>query len=220
MTGMCRMLSLAALSLAAIALNGCDSEQADVPPEVSSRQIVTSDVPAVATPDGEQAVGTPMESRVAILGFLNKQNGKTRDLELKPGQSIRSGRAIVRLRACERTAPWETYPDAGAFVQLLVNERRAGEREDKWKRVFSGWLFRENPAANVVQHPVYDVWVKECRMRFPGEEEGDASPSTAASSRPADSNGSNAAQPPAEAAPAPAGDAAGADADSAEAETD
>ena len=29
---------------------------------------------------------------------------------------------------------------------------------------------RESPSLNVVEHPVYDVWVKDCTMRFPGEE--------------------------------------------------
>lgn len=115
-----------------------------------------------------EQIGTPMEERVATLGFLNKRNGLTRDLELKPGQSIRIGRAIVRLRACERTAPWELTPEHGAFVQLLVNERTSGNDEN-WKRVFSGWLFRESPSLNVVEHPIYDVWVKKCEMSFPGE---------------------------------------------------
>lgn len=115
-----------------------------------------------------EQIGTPMEERVATLGFLNKRNGLTRDLELRPGQSIRIGRAIVRLRACERTAPWELTPEHGAFVQLLVNERSSGGDEN-WDRVFSGWLFRESPSLNVVEHPIYDVWVKKCEMSFPGE---------------------------------------------------
>jgi hypothetical protein len=60
-----------------------------------------------------EQLGTPMAERVATLGFLNKRNGQTRDIELKPGQSIRLGRAIIRLRACERTAPWEFCSAAG-----------------------------------------------------------------------------------------------------------
>eukprot|EP01035_Chromulina_nebulosa_P054193 gene54193-74183_t len=107
----------------------------------------------------------------AGMGLLNKRNGQTRDIELKPGEAIRFGKVVVRLRACEKTAPWENYPDEGAFVQLLVNERPPGTTDaEKWRSVFSGWLFKENPAANVVEHPVYDVWVKSCRMSFPGEE--------------------------------------------------
>lgn len=110
---------------------------------------------------------TPMAERTATIGLLNKRNNKTQDLELKPGESQEVGNAIVRLSACERTAPQEFPQETGAFVQLDVQERG----DDSHTRVFSGWLFKESPSRNVVEHPVYDVWVKECRMRFPGEPE-------------------------------------------------
>ena len=154
-----------------------------------------------------EQIGTPMAERTATLGFLNKRNGLTRDLELKPGQSIRIGRAIVRLRACERTAPWELTPEHGAFVQLLVNERTSnGSGEDDWKRVFSGWLFRESPSLNVIEHPIYDVWVKRCEMSFPGEESppNDAVDPTAP--RSSSSNRANSASSAANAPSAPAAD--------------
>lgn len=145
----------------------------------------------------EESIGTPMAERVAVLGLLNKRNGDTRDIELKPGQDIRIGKVVIRLRACEKTAPWENYPDQGAFVQVIVNERPPGTNQsERWRQVFSGWLFKENPAANVVQHQIYDVWVKECRMSFPGEEE--AAPEKSDSPSAASSKPSNADQ---EAAP-------------------
>src|SRR3546814_5867089 len=103
---------------------------------------------------------TPMAERVAVLGLLNKRNGLVRELEMKPGESARVGRAIVRLRACEQTAPWEDPPETGAFVQLTVQD----QRDDKWYRVFSGWIFKERPERNVIEHPIYDVFVKSCAM--------------------------------------------------------
>ena len=118
---------------------------------------------------------TPMADRVAKLGLLNKRNGLVRDIELKPGESIRIGRVIVRLRACETTAPWEATRETGAFVQLLVQE----QRDDKWYRIFSGWLFRERPERNIVQHPIYDVFVNSCTMSFPGGDPLPAEPSPA-----------------------------------------
>ncbi len=125
----------------------------------------------IAQTDGT-ALGTPMAERVAVLGFLNKRNGQARDIELKPGQDIRIGKVVIRLRACERTAPWENFPDHGAFVQLLVFERPPGTNDsERWRRRFSGWLFKENPTANIITHPIYDIWVKECKMSFPGEED-------------------------------------------------
>ena len=40
--------------------------------------------------------GTPMAQRVAVVGLLNKRNGVSRELTLKPGQATRIGNAIVR----------------------------------------------------------------------------------------------------------------------------
>jgi hypothetical protein len=106
--------------------------------------------------------GTPMAERVAVVGLLNKRNGLWRDLTLKPGQAVRIGDVVVRVRACEKTAPWESEQLTGAFVQLLVNDT-----DKKWRRYFSGWVYKETPSLNVVEHPIYDVWAKECQMKHP-----------------------------------------------------
>lgn len=107
--------------------------------------------------------GTPMAERVAVIGLLNKRNGITTDLSMKPGDALRVGDAIVRLQACETTAPWENVQETGAFVQLDVRSTA----DNKWRRNFSGWLFKERPDRNVVQHPIYDLWVRSCAMSWP-----------------------------------------------------
>lgn len=155
--------------------------------------------------------GTPMAERVAVIGLLNKRNGITQSLTMKPGEALRAGDAIVRLQACETTAPWENIQDVGAFVQLDVRSSADG----KWRRNFSGWLFRDRPDRNVVQHPIYDVWVKSCTMEWPetgpdtvklgdkGEGGGKSAPSPVSGA-----NASEAAspEPPANpASPAPSG---------------
>lgn len=160
--------------------------------------------------DGEEdpnAGVTPMAERVAVISLLNKRNGLVRDITLKPGESIRVGRAVIRLRACERTAQWESPPETGAFVQLLVLEHS----RNQWRRAFSGWLFRERPERNIVQHPIYDVFVRSCTMRWPGELDESELPdldaeedgATGAPSRPSSAR-QRPASPPAAAAPAPA----------------
>ena len=119
---------------------------------------------AAAAPDSD-ALGraeTPMAERVAVIGLLNKRNGLERDLTMKPGQALRVGDVVVRLRACEQSAPWEAEPLTGAFVQLDVEGR-----DTRWRRVFSGWLYKESPSLNVVEHPIYDVWPKSCAMTHP-----------------------------------------------------
>jgi hypothetical protein len=105
---------------------------------------------------------TPMAERVAVLGVLNKRNGIARDVSLHPGQSVRLGDLIVRLRACDTTADWEAEQLTGAFVQADKLGTDGG-----WKRIFSGWLYKESPSLNVVEDPLYDVWPKSCTMRHP-----------------------------------------------------
>jgi uncharacterized lipoprotein YmbA len=90
----------AALLLAALALASCgkggQQQNAKLP---AARQ-------AASTAHGEGGV-TPMAQRVAVLGILNKRNGIVQNVALHPGQSMRWKDAIVRLRACEATAPWD-----------------------------------------------------------------------------------------------------------------
>jgi hypothetical protein len=184
-------------------LGACDmgSNSEDKLAPAKSGKAQPSNDPVIAA-DGK-VLGTPMAERIAVLGLLNKRNGQTRDIELKPGEAIRFGKVVVRLRACEKTAPWETYPDQGAFVQLIVRERPPGTTDaERWRQVFSGWLFKENPAANVVQHPIYDVWVKACKMSFPGEEEAVEETPPDGAAAPTPKKPSSAPQSPAPAAPA------------------
>ncbi len=127
--------------------------------EIPSTDVTTIDVSSGVDPSYG---ATPMAQRVAVLGLLNKRNGVSRDVTLKPGQATRVGGVVIRLRACERTAPWEQQPYTGAFVQVDIEQSNKS-----WQRVFSGWLYKERPQLNVVLHPIYDVWVKSCAMTFP-----------------------------------------------------
>jgi hypothetical protein len=182
--------------LAFAALAACGPSGA---PEVNragenlAAEVETVDIPQTVT---RLAPGTtPMAQRVATLRLLNKRNGQMREFSLRPGQAVRAGDVIVRLRACETTAPWEVQQLTGAFVQLDVRNR-----EGRYSRVFSGWLYRETPSLNVIEHPIYDVWPMACAMTHP---EG-APAGSAESSRSSASNSASPAPRPAGARPAPA----------------
>lgn len=200
---------LSAATLAACDRSGGEAEKgARKAPDIGKSERVPDEVGGI---EG----ATPMADRVAVVGLLNKRNGLVRDLEMKPGDSARVGRAIVRLRACETTAPWEDPPETGAFVQLTVQD----QRDDKWYRVFSGWLFKERPDRNVIQHPIYDVFVKSCAMTYPGGEPVERSAPKAAAPKASSapqSPAANGGDTPAVAAPSPAPAAPSAPADSTE----
>jgi hypothetical protein len=170
-----RSRALACLTLGLL-LAGCD--RLSIKPDDSAQK--AAEAKAQVSALKPLAPGTtPMNERVAVLGILNKRNGIARDIQLKPGQAVRIKDLIVRLRACETSPPWEFDKLTGAFVQVDVQQPDGG-----WNRVFSGWLYKESPSLNVVEHRVYDVWPKSCAMTFPaaadeaGALSGDSSPSS------------------------------------------
>ncbi len=182
-----------------LVLAACDAVAPKQPDTVKVPLGESSPAPVAAASGAANDYGaTPMKDRVAVLGLLNKRNNVAEEIKLKPGEAREIGPVIIRVSACERTAPWEMPQQTGAFVQVDIR----GRGQQSHARVFSGWMFLESPSLNVVEHPVYDVWVKDCVMRFPGEE-GPASPKADPSAKPAASP-SAPATPPATPAAAPA----------------
>jgi hypothetical protein len=189
---------------ALLLLAGCNREGAQQQERAAGNAQGEPEPETVDIPQTVTAVApgtTPMADRVAVLGFLNKRNGISRDLTLKPGQAVRVGGAVVRLRACETSAPWEVQKLTGAFVQLDVRNPQ-GQVE----RVFSGWLYKETPSLNVVEHPIYDVTPKSCAMTHPEADESTVRAGSPASNR---SSAPNSAAPPRRrSSPAPSAPAA------------
>jgi hypothetical protein len=183
-------MRLSAPLLLALTLAGCGKNA-----QQQQNALAPAATNAPATAAGQGGV-TPMAQRVAVLGILNKRNGIVQNVTLRPGQSVRWKDVIVRLRACETTAPWEEEKLTGAFVQVDM------QKPDKsWNRIFSGWLYKESPSLNVVENPVYDVWPKSCAMTYPA---GPPAPAAPASS----SNLSSATKSAAAPKPAPKSTAA------------
>lgn len=187
-----RFLAIAVAGALAGALAACGDSGSDTPAADKTIPQAVKAVP-VARPATESEFGTPVKDRVATIGLLNKRNNLTQDLVMKTGESRRIGNVIVRLATCERTLPWEKPAETGAFIQVFVQERPKPSDSMAWRQVFSGWLFRNAPSLNVVEHPVYDVWVKDCAMKFPGEEEQPAAAALANSAAKPSGNASAAA---------------------------
>jgi len=188
------------LLAALLALSACtggddpDATATEVPKDLAGAKVSGQVV--------ESEYGTPVKDRVATLGLLNKRNNKTEDVVLKVGETKRVGNVLVKLATCERSLPWESPAETGAFVQVFVEERAAADQPLAWRKVFSGWLFKNSPSLNVVEHPVYDVWIKDCAMKFPGEEDSPAPAASASSAAKPEGSPAPAAKP--SSAPAPA----------------
>ena len=99
-----------------------------------------------------------MEPRThAMLRALDKITGRTKTFDVAIDEIVKFGSIFMRVRSCQKAPPIET-PESAAFVQIW--EKKPGY-EPNW--VFSNWMFASSPALSAMEHPVYDIWVIDCK---------------------------------------------------------
>lgn len=93
-----------------------------------------------------------------VLQGLDKVTARVQTFEAAIGQTVTFGTLQITVRACDRTPPTEP-PESAVFLDIY--EARQGEARTD---LFHGWMFASSPALNALEHPVYDVWVLECKV--------------------------------------------------------
>jgi hypothetical protein len=99
---------------------------------------------------------------VVVLRGLDKVTARTRDFEVNIGETAEYGALSITPRYCRKRPPEET-PEIYAFLEILDRRTDGFGVETEGDKIFSGWMFASNPALNPLEHPVYDVWVIDCR---------------------------------------------------------
>lgn len=107
-------------------------------------------------------------AKTGVLRGLDKITARVTTFEVPVGGSAHFGTLMITLDACNKRPP-EEPPETAAFLE--IDELRPGEAAAT--RLFTGWMFASSPALSALEHPVYDVWVIDCRI---AEEDKSAPP--------------------------------------------
>lgn len=97
------------------------------------------------------------DPKIAVLQGLDKVTARVSTIRAPINQAVRFGTLRITARTCTKTPP-EEAPETTVFLEVI--EARPGELP---LQVFSGWMFASSPALSAMEHPVYDVWVIDCR---------------------------------------------------------
>ena len=87
------------------------------------------------------------------LQALDKVYARTSILKVRRDEVVRYGGLDIAVLACH-ARPADQAPDAAAF--LVISERATGVVR------FRGWMFANNPAIAILEHPIYDIRVLGC----------------------------------------------------------
>jgi len=94
---------------------------------------------------------------VAVLQGLDKVTAKISTIDAPIGTAVHFGTLEITPHACFKTPP-EEAPESAAFLDIA--EIKQGEPRQE---LFTGWMFASSPALSALEHPVYDVWVLDCK---------------------------------------------------------
>jgi hypothetical protein len=102
----------------------------------------------------------PLNNPVAEFRGLDKITGRTITFDVMIDETVQFGALQVTPRICHTRPPTEPAQTT-AFVE--VDEITLA---NKIQRLFSGWMFAASPGLHGVEHPVYDVWLLDCKTQM------------------------------------------------------
>src|SRR6202051_2705082 len=135
--------------------------------------------PATLQPGDEVVTEPPAQKIVnkkASFSGLDKITGRIINFDEDIGETVQFGALRVKTDACYTRRATEAA-NTDAFVE--VDEITL---QGEVKRIFSGWMYAASPGLHGVEHPIYDIWLTDCKG--PEQTVGSAAP-TEAAGRPA-----------------------------------
>lgn len=103
--------------------------------------------------DGQQRIVNP----VAEFSGIDKITGRIIKFDVYIDETVQFGALQVTPRVCY-TRPVTEAPRTTAFLE--VDEMTL---DRKIRRIFTGWMFADSPGLNAIEHPVYDIWLSDCK---------------------------------------------------------
>ncbi len=128
------------------------------PPAAQPQQPAKADD---ALQPGDAVVVEPPPQRIqnptAVFAGLDKISGRITKFDVAIDETVQFGALQVTPRVCYSRPPTET-PNTDAFIE--VDEVTL---QGEIKRIFTGWMFAASPGLHAVEHPIYDVWLTDCK---------------------------------------------------------
>src|ERR1700681_137571 len=117
--------------------------------------------PATLQP-GDEVVSEPPAQKIpnkkASFSGLDKITGRIINFDEDIGETVQFGALRVKTDAYY-TRPATEAANTDAFVE--VDEITL---QGEVKRIFSGWMYAASPGLHGVEHPIYDIWLTDCKV--------------------------------------------------------
>ena len=98
-----------------------------------------------------------IKNPTAVFSGLDKITGRIVSFEVAVDETVQFGALQLTPRVCYSRPPTEN-PKTTGFLE--VDEVTL---DSKYRRIFTGWMFAASPGLHAIEHPIYDVWLVDCK---------------------------------------------------------
>jgi hypothetical protein len=118
--------------------------------------------PANTAPQpGDEVIAEPPAQRIAngtaVFSGLDKITGRIISFDVAINETVQFGALQVVPRVCNTRPPTETQ-NTNAFIEVSEVTLQGEVR-----RIFTGWMYASSPGLHAVEHPIYDIWITDCK---------------------------------------------------------
>jgi len=98
-----------------------------------------------------------LEGNFIEIKILDKVSSKNNVLKIKIGEEQKFKNLLIKSLKC-KNSEFDDNPEITAYLQVKDLTKKNNDEVF----VFNGWTFSSSPTINPFDHPVYDIWLKEC----------------------------------------------------------
>ena len=104
------------------------------------------------------ALAETISNPIASFSGLDKITGRITNFDVYIDETVQFGALQITPRVCYTRPPTETQRTS-VFIEVDQISLKGGSQ-----RIFTGWMFADSPALNAIDHPVYDIWLVDCKQ--------------------------------------------------------
>ena len=98
-----------------------------------------------------------IENKKAEIKILDKITTKVETFEIDVNDSLNFNSLFIEIFACYKNPP-EDIPEN--FVLLKIYDKIINSED---QAIYQGWMISSSPSTTPLEHPIYDLWLVECK---------------------------------------------------------
>tara|TARA_Y100001970_G_C14135397_1_gene803982 strand:+ start:347 stop:730 length:384 start_codon:yes stop_codon:yes gene_type:complete len=100
-----------------------------------------------------------IEGKIAKIQILDKITAEVKTFEINVDNSLKFESLDIQIYSCHKNPP-DKIPEDYVLLKIFdeVNNENA-------QLIYQGWMISSSPAVTPLEHPIYDLWIKECKVK-------------------------------------------------------